>query len=456
MIRSATRSPLAFLLLPLVVLAFVLPAAGAAAQGVPRAIYTEIPGHPTAEAPGLGIDFTGFLSLYGSPDGTQWIFKAFIDDVENDVIVVGSGTTGAVVAREADPAPIAGRFYDFLDSDCGVNDSGRYAFGARLDAPTGDDEVIIAFDGAQQVAAAREGDSAPGLTDPSGAGNELFGNSLNSAHVLVDGTVGFKADLIQNVDSNFESALYQGTAVAAQEGTAVSSGGVYDSFIGLSGDTFTSSADGSHWIVEADIDPAALTTKEAVVVDDVTRIADGDVPVGAGLPVDAVFAVAMTGNGDWFARGDLTDDSDWAMRNGTVVAYSGDPIVSGSTELWGDALAALAGNTVGDWVLAGNTDNADPDLDTVVVLNGTTVLLREGDGVDLDGDGAADDGAEISGFSPNDLVLGADLTLLAFVTLRDSTSGTALGDAFVVLGGSAIFADGFESGDTSAWSVTVP
>jgi hypothetical protein len=164
----------------------------------------------------------------------------------------------------------------------------------------------------------------------------------------------------------------------------------------------------------------------------------------------------MTGNGDWFARGDLTDDSDWAMRNGTVVAYSGDPIVSGATELWGDALAALAGNTVGDWVLAGNTDNADPDLDSVVVLNGTTVLLREGDGVDLDGNGVADDGAEISGFSPNDLVLGADLTLLAFVTLRDSTSGTALGDAFVVLGGSAIFADGFESGDTSAWSVTVP
>ncbi|MBZ0172913.1 MAG: hypothetical protein K8E66_11070, partial [Phycisphaerales bacterium] len=71
-------------------------------------IYTEIPGHPTAAAPGLGIDFTGFLSLYTSPNGEHWVFKAFIDDVENDVIVVGTNGVGAIVAREADPTPIAG------------------------------------------------------------------------------------------------------------------------------------------------------------------------------------------------------------------------------------------------------------------------------------------------------------------------------------------------------------
>ena len=30
----------------------------------------------------------------------------------------------------------------------------------------------------------------------------------------------------------------------------------------------------------------------------------------------------MAGNGDWFARGDLTDDSDWVVRNGELVAVA--------------------------------------------------------------------------------------------------------------------------------------
>jgi len=436
-------------------LSLTLLAATPAATQVPRVIYSEIPGHPTAEAPGLGIDFTGFLSLYGSPDGSRWIFKAFVDDPENDVIVVGAGTTGAVVAQEAGASPVAGRIYDFMDSDCGINDSGQYAFGARLDAPTTDDEVLVVHDGVSLGIGVREGDPALGLTDPGGAGNELFGNSLNSVHLLADGTVAFRADLIQNIDSNFESALYQGTTPVAQEGTVISGGTIYDSFVALSGNTFSSSADGSAWVVEADVDGNPLNTFEAVVVSGSIEVKDGDTLPGAALDVDAVFAVDMAGNGDWYARGDLTDDSDWAVKNGTVLAFTGDPIVPGAGESWGDSLLALNGNQQGEWVLAGATDSADPDLDSVVVLSGASVALREGDGVDLDGNGAADDDVEIASFSPNDLVLADDRTLYAFVTLRDSLTGTALGDAFIRVE-LVIFADGFESGDTSAWSAAVP
>lgn len=446
----ATRPDLATVVL--------LAAASTAAAGTPAAIYTTIPGHPTAEAPGLGVDFTSLLDLHGSPNGEHWIFKGFVDP-SIDIVVVGSGGTGATVAREGDPSPIAGRVYSFMDSDCGINDSGRYAFGARLDAPTGDDEVIFTFDGVSLVTAVREGDPAPGLMDPSGAGNELFGNSLNSAHVLADGTVGFRADLIQNIDTDFESALYLGSAVVAQEGTNGGPGVVYDSFIALGGNTFRASPDGNSWIVEADVDPGPLDTLEAVVVRGDAEVSDGDVLPGATLAVDAVFAVEMTGSGDWLARGDLTDDSDWVVRNGVPVIFTGDPVEDGSAETWGDAIAALAGNSRSEWVIGGNTSLADPGRDGVVVLYGLgdprpRVVMREGDPVDLDGDGLGD-GVEIDSFSPNDLVLAEDLTLSAFVDLRDADTGAPLGDAFVTLP-LPIFADGVESADTSAWTASTP
>lgn len=448
-VRAAlsARAPIA-----LAVLCALPPAA--VAQPPVEVIYSTIPGHSTAEAPGTGLDFTSLLDLHGSPNGRHWIFKGFVDDPENDVIVVGSGSTGSVVAREAGPSPVAGRNYEFMDSAAGINDAGQWAFGARLDAPTTDDEVLIAFDGVSQSAPVREGDMAPGLTDPGGAGNELFGNSLNSVHVLSDGTLAFRADLIQNIDTAFESALYQGASVVAQEGTQLSPGVIYDSFIALGGNTFSSSADGSAWIVEADIDGNPVNTLEAVVVSGAVEVRDGDMLPGAALPVDAIFGVEMSGSGDWMARGDLTDDTDWAVRNGVVVALTGDPIVPGAGESWGDSILALEAGPGGRWALAGSTDNPNPDLAQVAVVDGDLVALRAGDPVDLDGDGLPNDDVEIDTVSPNDLLLADDGSLYAFVDLRDSNTGAGLGDAFVRVV-PVLFADGFESGDLTAWSASV-
>ena len=47
-----------------------------------------------------------------------------------------------------------------------------------------------------------------------------------------------------------------------------------------------------------------------------------------------------------------------------------------------------------------------------------------------------------------------DLGGMTFVDLRDSTTGAPLGDAFVFVT-PEIFADGFESGDVTAWSSSV-
>ncbi len=421
-------------------LALAIAAAGPAAAGTAAAIYTNITGHPTAQVPGVpGSEFRSplapFLALYGSPAGTHWIFKGFSDDADeaNEVMVAGSGATGTTVAREGDPSPLPGLAYGFMDSDCGINESGLYVFGNRLSGgPTTTDEVLFVFDGTSIVVAIREGDPAPGLVDPEGAGNELFGNSLNSAHVLAGGAVAFKADLIQNIDIDYRSALYQGSTVVAQEGTGGTlAGDIIDSFVSLSGNTFSSSADGSAWIVEADLGPGAASV-EAVIVTGSIVVRDGDLLPGLGSPVESVFAVDMGGNGDWFARGALADGRAWAVRNGQVIAASGEPV--GTTGLTYDTLLAVNGNSAGDYVVVASTTAGGQ----VAVLNGTEVIAASGDPIDLGTAGPLL--PFIDTFDANDIVFSDDLnddlvddrSLYAFVSMRDEALQD-LGDALVIV-----------------------
>jgi hypothetical protein len=416
------------------------------------AIYTNLAGDPTAQVPGVpGEEFRSplapFLSLFGSPLGNHWIFKAFTDNPDsaaNDVIVVGSGTTGIVKAKEGDPAPIGGLTYGFMDSDCGINDSAQYVFGNRLaGGSTTTDEIVFKFDGVSTVTAVREGDAAPDLVDPNGAGNELFGNSLNSSHILNDGTPAFRADQIQNIHSDYESALYQGSTVVAQEGTNVGTLAgidVYDSFTALSGNTFSSSADGASWIVEADILPG-VGTVEAVVVSGTIEIRDGDfLDEDLDSPVDGIFEVDMSGGGDWYARGDLLDDRDWVVRNGTVVAATGRPITPGNPEQWANALMAVNGNGGGDYVVVGDTSDPDTTRNVVAVLNGTHVIARTGDPVTLLGGAASRADVFIDSFDAFDAFISDDLNddtvddreLYVFAGIRDG-AGMTIGDAFIVV-----------------------
>src|SRR5690606_25478670 len=117
----------------------------------------------------------------------------------------------------------------------------------------------------------------------------------------------------------------------------------------------------------------------------------------------------------------------------------------GSTERWGDTFSAVTLNRVGDWVIVGRTDSTDPAADEVIVLNGEQVVLREGDPVDLDGNGVFDDDAFIgrgvntnAAFNANTWYLTDDRVLYGIVMLRNSagedlTSNPAFGSpqAFV-------------------------
>ena len=144
-----------------------------------------------------------------------------------------------------------------------------------------------------------------------------------------------------------------------------------------------------------------------------------------------VFHTKMVANGDWFCRGDDPVNDDWAVYNGTVVAETGDEI--GSTgEYLQDIFLSLGGNRMGDWVLVANTDDPDTARDTVLLLNGE-VVIREGDPIDLDGNGAFDDDVFIgrgnltsSAFAANDIFLSDDRVLHFIAPLRNA-AGDDLG-----------------------------
>lgn len=393
-------------------------------------IHTGIPGHPTAQVPGspAGVEFRGpivaFLDLYGSPSGNHWIIKAFSNEADtiNEVILVDDGMESAVVAKEGGVSPIGVLNYGFMDSDCAINDNGEFAFGNRLSAGTTTDEIIFKRNpmGAL-VSAVREGDAAPGLTDTGTIGDELFGNSLNSPVILNNNTVLFRADLIQNIATAFRSALYSGSMVLAQEGTALV-GGTYDSFVASS---LAADANGTNWMAEADIDPTAAST-EAAILNGTIVLKDGDALLSS--TVTDIFSVDLSGDGRAFIRGSLASGVDFITRDGVVIAASGQPIVGARGVLnWGDTLSGVAANSVGDYLVTGNTSSVDPNVDQAMVLNGADVVAEEGNAVDLNGNGMADDDAFITSFGAGDVVLADDGTITFVATIRNG-AGTSLGN----------------------------
>src|SRR5690606_28854173 len=71
--------------------------------------------------------------------------------------------------------------------------------------------------------------------------------------------------------------------------------------------------------------------------------------------------------------------------------------------------------------IGGVTNAANVDANAVLVYNGRRVVVREGDPVDVDGNGLADDDAYVHIFNNDDAVLTDDGWLIFMADLRDST-----------------------------------
>jgi hypothetical protein len=406
-------------------------------------IYSKKAGHPTANIPGtldlsgqpVMSDWRAIEDFSVSPSGHRWMLKGRTQlgsDLET-IMLLGRAVAGDAFAQEGQPflGASPGELYDFFDtpSPASFDTLGNIVFSARAKgAPTADDEKLIHVSAAGvHTLILQQGDPALGLADvpANPADDEVIGNSIGSVQALeTPARAQFVNTPIGNLHTSRYPAMFRGNTAFRQSGVSLIGGEVWDSFdLSDAGGT----PDGLHWFAEGDTENPNTAVDDILAVDDVVVLREGSPVAGAGSPIYAdIFQTQMAENGTWISRGDDPTDADWAVLNGNLIARTGDSITTGAGEHWGDIFLSIACNRHGDWVIVGNTDSGNLATDTVLVLNGTHVLAREGDPVDLNGNGAFDDDAFIgrgnntlSAFAPFDVHVSDGRVVYAIVQLRD-------------------------------------
>jgi len=407
-------------------------------------IFTDLLGAPSASVPGIpGASFAGFDRVYGSPNG-NWVLTADTDlpTTGDEVLLLN----GAVVGLEGDPAPWApGENWGLIETKLGVNDAGDLVAATNTDGATTADEYAVKRDSSGTwTAFAKEGDptglaALPGTT---------WGTTAESVTIDASGNPGLSSDGVGGTagGTSDNDLLVLGGSVLLQVGVSAPPGQVGTELIeNFDLSDFFVSADGAHYVVQGDLS-GATTSDDFLIVDGTVVLQEDSIIPGSGY-ADAIDGSGIVGcfmdaGGNWYARGNNdTTEQDWVVRNGVVVAETGGS-VEGGAEVYDDTQYAdcffmHVGNSVGDYVIGGVTNEPDVERDGVLVLNGTRVLVRQGDPIDLDGNGVFDDNAFFDLFGNDDAHL-TDAGELYFVAAMMDDTFTAIGSGFFKIGPGAV------------------
>ena len=454
-----------------IVLAAGLPVA---AQTIgPEVVFTEVATAPVSkrEVPSLGAGVVfestaAGLSLdrpFASPNG-QYLaikFSSSLATTDDDGVLYYNGASWTAIARENAITPFdATRPWGPCDNRLSINDAGSLVLANNIGGvATTDDELISKFVLTAGVITwdsnpYRENDAAAdaGVTAfiPAGA---KYGTDINSPQILADGTVTANLDLLNDailvINANNNGCLYKsGVARQREQITTPNGQAVFWDLFDV--DQYLFSADGTKWVGKGnDENNTVPAFDQIVVLNNDVKIREGSIITGLATACDATAAdeVAIAPNGDWFARGNNTDiDEDWIVRNEVVVACrkAGHPAnpIAGGAELWGntdflDTFFLHTGNSLGDYVLGGVSNNPT-NANGVIVLDhqgARSVVLREGDPLDLNDNGIYDDGAYIRTFGNDDALLTNDGWLYVSITCTDNqalgNAGPDIGDALI-------------------------
>jgi PKD repeat protein len=446
-VRGRTlRGTISVLLAAGLLLMSLLPAVAAApsaiAPAAPQAgvldivaIYSNIPGHPTAAVPGLpGFEFepgTGTLHfdrVFGSPNG-NWVLTANNNSAStaDDEMLLANNV---VRVREGFAWPGGAELIGTIDTSIGVNDAGTFVFATNTDAVTTADDVVVSVTVGDVVTVIREGDAYPTIT------GAILGATLDTPSVVSDGTVAFRANLT-GVPTTEDQMIALGSTVLGQQGVTVPTG-TTETWEFFDVNDYFLTHDGSHWLAQGDL-TGDTNFDDVVVVDGTIVVQEGLVLPGTTFPepvdLNGIVGVFMAPNGDWFVRGnnDVTE-ADWVYSNSGLLATRGDPIYTGATELWDDTTFAdlfflHVGDSNGNYIIGGVTDAADVSANAVLVINNQAVIARENDPIDLDGNGVFDDDTYIHTFGNDDGYLSDD-GLFYFVANIRNGAGTVTGQGF--------------------------
>lgn len=427
-------------------------ATSALAQG-PTAIYSSVVGQANRLVPGGGgLLFTSLDRPQPSPSGDRWIVLATNDsgNTANDrMYLTGQRDAGLLRIREGVTEIEPGRVAENMsDRRAGITDDGRFGVSLNLTGATTDDGVgVKGTSGGALSVAFREGQTVPFF-----GGGITFGPSISDVGMSSDGTLTFRATSLGGAGSGNNAALLRadGGSLYARTGVTFPTGqtGTSQAVSSFSfGSVYTSSSS-SFVLYKADLaGPAA--TNQVLVYGNSVVIQEGVTISSLASPVSNIITNTMTADATWYARGENANDQAWVMRQGALIAQSGASVPGGITgETWsnsvwnvsnGNTFGLNTGNHAGDFIVGGFTSNPDTARQYALVLNNTQVVLREGDAIDLNGDGLFNDDAfyyvtGLTGASLNNKVdnffLTDDLWLYGVVDLRNG-AGAAIGEAFI-------------------------
>jgi len=296
-----------------------------------------------------------------------------------------------------------------------VNNSGQAAFHAG-------DSVTAFWNGTSLTQLFGEGDPAP-----LGAPRSSYGDDFGRTQLTNAGMVGglYDSNGLGTAPVRRDDFLSVGSTVLAASDRSLpgyvvqdlDSAGLAESFW-----DFDLSPDGSNWIAEIRFDDNS-TFDTALTIDGTVVAQEGltthTTPDGAELIYDSTEDAAITDDGDWIVQARSTLAIDYTLVNGVVVFAEGE-FVPGESGPDGITISSLGGitinNATGDYVNLLNTSDAN----SVFVLNEDTIILTEGDTLNLDynGDGISED-LVIDNFPSRVFNLADDGTFAAIVTFND-------------------------------------
>ncbi|QDV09458.1 hypothetical protein Poly30_50160 [Planctomycetes bacterium Poly30] len=402
-------------------------------------IYTDVDASPLSAVPGLpGAKFSSFARPALSPNGANWAITAETDlpATQSQVLIVN----GAVVLREGDSPAYIDPLHRVnpIDRGININDAGQYAFTHSTDEAASENEYVVRGEASGSFTViSREGFQVTGA--PMG----WIAGFMNTSVITASGDVWYETDgVIGTPSGSFadNNLVMAGTTVFAQNGVSVPASqisGRADAWESFDFEDLHVSEEGLRYIVQGSL--STVPTEDGVVV------VNGSVAIQEGYPLPGgpadlvddggIFGVYMHPKGSWMADGRFQGNNlDWVVLDGSVVALEGQPIHEGTTESYGfSSFFANVCDGAGRFVIGGITDAADTSRNAVVVYNGERVLVREGDPVDLDGNGLYDDDLFFHDFGSDDFRLTDDGRLYFVATLRTSTGSTSVGSVFVVL-----------------------
>ena len=382
----------------------------AAAQGI-EVIHTNVPGEPTALVPGTAGDEFGVLSsLKGSPNGNYVLLGTNAPGW--DLLVAnGERITGGpdLIPWQATAFPHPDETVLSIRS-ADINDVGDIVFHSRtrllpksICHVFSDDYIVKRTAAGDWIVVAEE---SVDNGQPGGPPGYL----LSRAAITQSGAVSYMDDY----------HLYLGSTQLFAAGDLFAALNPPSQLPAHFFSHYDLTPDGTHLMMRCALHDASIPNSyNSLIVDGAVVVqATASLP-GSGLTEPVTWGSSAWGVrgesfdplGNWYMHGDLQNGDWFALRNGEVIAITGDPIFPGSSENWGSDFKFVQGNANGDYVVAGATDH--PTRGFAIVANQSYVVARRGDPVDLDGNGQFDDDTELGGAALSSLATFVPTAFLA-------------------------------------------